>query len=226
MQRRLLNGNQPRFFHQIFFQSWPADIQPRTLIQSNQYNHDFANLTGCLCIENVTEYLRRKTADEILQASNAVKFDVLTYPDTLITAGLPWQATLELDSFRLEYNNIEFINQYASQITIPVNWGVNKDEGTLFIYEAIPQSVPILYPLAELIDTALWHPENFIQISILYNINALNLNIDYHDTIAQILGDYVFTCPMHNMSRALNLAGNTKIYSYIFDYILKANGTL
>jgi carboxylesterase type B len=133
---------------------------------------------------------------------------------------------LELDSFRLEYNNIEFINQYASQITIPVNWGVNKDEGTLFIYEAIPQSVPILYPLAELIDTALWHPENFIQISILYNINALNLNIDYHDTIAQILGDYVFTCPMHNMSRALNLAGNTKIYSYIFDYILKANGTL
>jgi len=101
-----------------------------------------------------------------------------------------------------------------------------KTKEHLFIYEVIPQSVPILYPLAELIVTALWHPENFIKISILYNISALNPNIDYHDTIAQILDDYVFTCPLRNMSRALKLAGNTKIYSYIFDSILKANGTL
>jgi carboxylesterase type B len=55
---------------------------------------------------------------------------------------------------------------------------------------------------------------------------ALNPNIDYHAAIAQILGDYVFTCPMRNMSRALVRANNANTYLYVFDYILKANGTL
>ncbi len=54
----------------------------------------------------------------------------------------------------------------------------------------------------------------------------INLTIDYHDTIAQILGDYVFTCPVRNINRAFALAGNANIYSYIVDSILKANGTL
>jgi hypothetical protein len=50
--------------------------------------------------------LRSKTDDEILQVSNAVKFDVLTYPDKLIAVGLPWQATLELD-YLLTKTNID-----------------------------------------------------------------------------------------------------------------------
>jgi len=226
LQRRLLNGNQPILYHQVLFQSWPAGVQPRTLVESTLYNYNFAQLAGCFFIESMTECLRSKTADEIVQASTLVEYDVLTYPDKLITVGLPWQATLGLDSFYLEYNNIEFINRYASQITIPVHWGVDKDEGTLFIYEAIPNYFPILYPFAESIISALWYPENLIKISTLYNISPLNPTIDYHATIAQILGDYVFNCPLRNMSRALVLAGNTRIYSYVFDYILKANGTL
>lgn len=94
-----------------------------------------------------------------------------------------------------------------------MHWGVDKDEGITFIYEAIPQSIPLLYPLAKSIVTALWHPENLIKISLLYNISLLNPKFDYHDTIAQILGDYVFTCPVRNMGRALALDGNTQVYS-------------
>jgi carboxylesterase type B len=232
LQHQLLNVSQPLLFHRVLFQSWPAGIQPRTLIESKLYNQNFAELAGCLDPITVTQCLRNKTADQIVQASTAVEYDVLTYPDKLLTIGLPWQATLDLDSFCLKYNNIDFINRYASQITIPVTWGIDKDEGILFIYEAIPQSVPIPYLTAELIISALWHPQNSDDISNLYNITLINSNlglvspIDYHDTISQILADYAFTCPLRNMSRALLLAGNPNVYSYIFDYILKANGTL
>ena len=174
----------------------------------------------------VTECLRSKSADAILRASTAVKFDVLTYPDKLITVGLPWQATLNLDSFRLQYNNIDFVQQYASQINIPILWGTDRNEGTLFIYEAIPQSVNISYPLAKLIISALWHPQNFDRIANLYNVRLTNPTFDYHATISQILSDYVFTCPLRNASRVLTHAGNMNIYLYVFDYILNAIVTL
>jgi carboxylesterase type B len=205
LQYALLNRSQPSLFHRVLFQSWPAGIQPRALVGSQLYNQNFAELAGCVCITNVTECLRNKTADEIVQASKEVEYDVFTYPDKLLTIGLPWEATLELNSFYLKYNNVDFINRYASQITIPVHWGTNKDEGTLFIYEAINQSTPISYPTAEFLISALWHPENSLMISTLYNITLFNPTTDYHDTISQILADYAFTCPVRNMSRALVL---------------------
>ena len=227
LQRQVFNGNNTRkLFHRVLFQSWPAAVQPRTLVQSKLYNDNFANLAGCSIEYCVTECLRSKTAAEILIASRLAAYDALTYLDKLLTVGLPWDATLELDSFYLEYDNVEFINRYASQINIPIIWGIDADEGTLFVYEAIPKSVPILYLEAVLVVKALWHPQNFIPISNLYNINILSSTVDYHDIIAQIVADYVFTCPLRNMSRALANNGNTKVYSYIFDYILKANGTL
>jgi hypothetical protein len=49
------------------------------------------------------------------------------------------------DSFPLKYNNADFINRYAFQIKILIIWGVDKGEGTLFIYEAILHSD--IYPL-------------------------------------------------------------------------------
>jgi hypothetical protein len=128
-----LNRTQPQLFHQVLFQSWPAGIQPRVLNQWIQYNNAFAMLTGCLNPINVTTCLRGKTADHILQASTIVKFDVLTYPDTLITVGFPWQVTLGLNSFLLESTNINFMNSYASQITMPVFWGTNVDETWLIL---------------------------------------------------------------------------------------------
>ncbi|CAF2628674.1 unnamed protein product [Rotaria sp. Silwood2] len=229
LQHYYLNPNQSQLFHQIVVQSWPAAIQPRSLKESKQYNSHLALLVGCLDDETVTECLRCKTAEEILKASDTVKYDITTYYDKLITVGLPWQATLGLSSFFLQFNNIDFINRYASLIKIPILWGTDKDEGTLFIYAAIPQSVPILYPKALTIIGGLWHPENVPAISNLYKLDSLfvlNPTADYHDVLSQILGDYAFTCAMRNMSKALARATNSNIFLYVFDYILKANGTL
>ncbi|CAF3667816.1 unnamed protein product [Rotaria sp. Silwood1] len=229
LQYYYLNPNQSQLFHQVLLQSWPAGIQPRSLAESKLYNDHFAEFAGCLDHATVTQCLRGKKDHEILAASNNVRFDVTTYYDKLITVGLPWQATLGLSSFFLQFNNVDFINRYSSLIKIPILWGTDKDEGTLFIYEAIPQSIPIVYPMPQAIISAVWHPQNLFAISALYGVNPSlppNVTADYHDVIGQILGDYVFTCTMRNMSRALVQANNSNIFLYVFDHILKYNGTL
>ncbi|CAF4981127.1 unnamed protein product, partial [Rotaria sp. Silwood1] len=215
LQYYYLNPNQSQLFHQVLLQSWPAGIQPRSLAESKLYNDHFAEFAGCLDHATVTQCLRGKKDHEILAASNNVRFDVTTYYDKLITVGLPWQATLGLSSFFLQFNNVDFINRYSSLIKIPILWGTDKDEGTLFIYEAIPQSIPIVYPMPQAIISAVWHPQNLFAISALYGVNPSlppNVTADYHDVIGQILGDYVFTCTMRNMSRALVQANNSNIF--------------
>ncbi|CAF3679360.1 unnamed protein product [Adineta steineri] len=220
---QILKYNETKLFHRVIFQSWPAGIQPRILEQSKAYNRHFAVLCGCYPSIDVIECLRNKNATEILQCSSLVKIDILTYLNKPVTVGLPWEATLNLPSFYLQYGNVDFINRYSSRITIPVIWGIDKDEGTLFIDDFVNKSVSLYYPEAIAIVGFLWYPTNVEEISELYNIRLLpNVTKEYHDTIAQILADYAFTCPMRNMSRALTLAGNTNIYSYVFDYIIQA----
>ncbi|CAF3707161.1 unnamed protein product [Adineta steineri] len=223
MQQQFLKYNEFKLFHRVIFQSWPAGIQPRSLKQSKAYNRQFAELCGCYPSIDVIECLRNKSAADILKYSSLIKYDIPTYLNKPLTVGLPWDATLNLPSFYLQYGNVDFINRYACQINIPVIWGIDKDEGTLFIDEAVNKSVPLYSPVAIGIIGFLWYPTNVKKISKLYNISLLsNVTEDYHDTIAQILADYAFTCPMRNMSRALTLAGNTNIYSYVFDYIIQA----
>ncbi|CAF1543100.1 unnamed protein product, partial [Adineta steineri] len=193
----------------------------RILEQSKAYNRHFAVLCGCYPSIDVIECLRNKSAADILKYSSLIKYDVPTYFNTTLTVGLPWDATLNLPSYYLQYSNVDFINQYASQITIPIIWGTDKDEGTLFIDDFVNKSVSLNYAETTLIVGFLWHPQNVGKISELYNINN-PLQADYHDTLAQILGDYAFTCPMRSMSRSLTLAGNTNIYLYVFDYIIQA----
>ncbi|CAF3917307.1 unnamed protein product, partial [Adineta steineri] len=223
LQQQILKYNQTKLFDRVLFQSWPAGIQPRSLEQSKAYNRQFAQLCGCYPSIDVIACLRNKNATEILQCSSLVKIDILTYLNKPVTVGLPWEATLNLPSFYLQYGNVDFINRYSSRITIPVIWGIDKDEGTLFIDDFVNKSVPLYYPEAIAIVGFLWYPRNVANISELYNIRLLpNVTKEYHDTIAQILADYAFICPMRNMSRSLTLAGNTNIYSYVFDYIIQA----
>ncbi|CAF0844453.1 unnamed protein product [Adineta steineri] len=221
MQQQFLKYNQFKLFNRVIFQSWPAGIQPRSLEQSKAYNRQFAELCGCYPSLDVIACLRNKNYTDILKCSSLIKYDIPTYLNKPLTVGLPWDATLNLPSYYLQYGNVDFINRYASQINIPVIWGIDKDEGTLFIDEAVNKSVPLNYLIAKGIVGFLWYPQNVGKISKLYNITN-PFKKDYHDIIAQILADYAFTCPMRNMSRSLTLAGNTNIYSYVFDYIIQA----
>ncbi|CAF1155640.1 unnamed protein product [Didymodactylos carnosus] len=216
------NVHKPPLFHKVIIESLPIGVPLRSIESATVANNAFASLTGCLSSNDTTLCLQSLPSDVILQAQSLAEgADLLLEADKL-TAGQPWEPTLNLIAFPLIYNHANFFAQNSSRIKIPILLGTVYDEGTLFIYET--QTSTINYTDLQGYIGGLWNKENIIPINQAYNIN-FTLGADYHDVLSQILGDNVFTCAARYVLQSLSLY-NSNLYLYVYNYLPNINTTV
>ncbi|QDZ24917.1 type B carboxylesterase [Chloropicon primus] len=193
-------------FHRAIVESGPLSIPFIQYGRDNKYYTQFIEDAQCLDAQNVTECLRSKKLETLVDIQESIVVVPLPQPIHYV---LPWMPTYGNEEIPihpyLAYKNGEM------QSKVPLLTGSNREDGRPFIYAAV--GFPLDYEAYDLALFALFGTHMF-RVAQMY---AKYTGEDNRIALQQLATDYLFTCPSRFMAKSFRAQG-LPTFTYNFGY--------
>ena len=202
----LVSAKSQGLFSQVVMESNPLGTPYHTRYTAGLNEELVASYLSCAST-NIT-CLRSKTVAQILDAqNNAINVGLSNFIGNI----LPWGPTVDAggEIAAQPYN----LFREGKFPRLPILVGVNRDEGTLFVYEVISSPVPYPYYGGFLEEV---FPHSFLAVDALYPCGLL----DCRPVMSQIIADVFFLCPLVSSVKSLQSKSASTFYLYEFAHVL------
>ena len=205
----LVSAKSQGLFSQVVMESNPLGTPYHTRYTAGLNERLVASYLSCAS-NNIT-CLRSKTTAEILDAqSNAIS----ETPSEMVDNLLPWGPTVDAHGeIVAQPYDLFRIGKFPM---VPILAGVNRDEGTFFVYEAITYELP--FPFYESFVAEIFPSVSGSSISSLYPCELM----DCRAVLSQIVSDAIFYCPLVFAVESYSQVtrGKSTVYLYEFAHVL------
>ena len=188
-------------------QSPPLALPKATLNEARSFAKKVAEYLDCE--DGDVECLMSKSADEIVEAQASATGDIFLLLRNPFLSFQPWGPVLGR-------NDLSVLERLAAGDfqKKPVMLGGTTEEARWSVFAFLSFEIPkvTLLPLYVLA----FGFENAVKISWKYNDDYP----DARDTLSEVLGDYLWTCPIRKAARDIESHETLPVYHYVFDHAI------
>eukprot|EP01083_Nonionella_stella_P098479 276976_1 len=205
-------------FKAAIIESNPFGLPLRTTRTWGKLPDLLKHYAGCSVLRHPNEQrtcMRELSADDLLLAQNRAEREVAVEWKWLVDLFMPWTPTIGTGVI---HEQPIFAMQKGKYLKhVPIIAGVNRDEGTYFVWEAFPDAMDkdeyegfIVAIFDDVDDSAA-----VLQYYSTYNVTNTS---DYRPLLAIIATDAMFKCATRNISNVIALDESNKALNYMYHF--------